>query len=262
MKQITNITNITNINNKIILGIGLGILILIFIIIIKNYKRIEGFTHDSMQEFLRIQDTINHNKVFDMNVIQATQEELDYFNQHKMWPWSEEVIKLYKKAVSNNPYIRTLPKDSVNYNRTVYNQNGILKVLSYETKEGDFLINGIQIHDPSKLKPYPSGFGDFGYNSSLIKDNKNDTIKCNMDTYTLEKTTFTENIENTEDTEKTTKIEYDDLEDVIPGFKFINGPCNPCKALTETPDYSCPFSLKVKNKYDAISSVWKYLWKI
>ena len=65
-----------------------------------------------------------------------------------------------------------------------------------------------------------------------------------------------------EQTSKTTSVDYNDLENIIPGFKFLNGPCNPCGAINENPDYSCPFQLKVKNKSPFISDVWQYLWNI
>jgi len=47
----------------------------------------------------------------------------------------------------------------------------------------------------------------------------------------------------------------------MPGFSFVNGPCNPCSPLNDNPDYSCPFKLNVKGN-DAISDVWKELWSI
>ena len=57
-------------------------------------------------------------------------------------------------------------------------------------------------------------------------------------------------------------VDINDLENLIPGFTFVNGPCNPCGALNEKPDYSCSFKLNVKNKAPFISSVWQYLWNV
>ena len=60
-----------------------------------------------------------------------------------------------------------------------------------------------------------------------------------------------------------TLIDYHNLENIIPGFKFINKPCNPCLALNNHADYSCPFSLKTAdNPSGQISGVWNYLWNI
>ena len=48
-------------------------------------------------------------------------------------------------------------------------------------------------------------------------------------------------------TKEVTDVDYNNLENVIPGFSFVNGPCNPCGALNEKADYSCKFRLNVKN---------------
>ena len=227
-----------------------------------------GFTQDSKLEFLRIQNTINKQKIFDMNVLetQASQEELDYFNKHGMWPWSQKVIELYKESIKNNPFIRTLPKQAVNYARTVYNQAAILRILSYQTKEGEFLLNGVLVKDPSgnSAEDLPSGFGEFGYSSGLIGNRSYDVIKCNLKDDSNPKL---ERIRYTgkggifgQQTEKVSDVSYNELEKIVPGFKFLSSPCNPCKAMSATPDYSCPFQLKVKNKSPFISSVWQYLW--
>ena len=60
---------------------------------------------------------------------------------------------------------------------------------------------------------------------------------------------------------KYNKINNDELEDTIPGFKFVNGVCNPCSVLDDSPNYNCPFTLN-KNGDSSISSVWKILWNI
>lgn len=122
-------------------------------------------------DFLKIQTTINKNTVFDMEQIkkQSTSEELEYFNKNGKWPWSQKVIELYEEAVNKNPYIRTVPEQSTNYARKIYNQAAILRILSYQTKEGQFLLNGVLVKDPSgnKLEELPNGFGDFPYKSGL-----------------------------------------------------------------------------------------------
>jgi hypothetical protein len=104
---------------------------------------------------------------------QASQDELDYFLKYNMWPWSQEVIDLYTEAINRNKFIRTYSGDSVNYARKIYNQAAILQLLAIETKEGDFLISGVQINGGPKndLEDLPSGYGDFGYESGLIKPN-------------------------------------------------------------------------------------------
>ena len=250
-------------NNK-----NYGLIIGVTLLLLYRFSRVskEGFSNDSVQTFLKIQNTINRQKVFDMNIIsnQATQEELDYFNNNGMWPWSQKVIKLYEEAIERNPYIRTVPKDATNEARKVYNENAILRILSYQTKEGQFLLNGVLVPGNSDSNEIlPSGFGDFPYSSGLSEDRTNDIIKCNLKDDSLERITYTGKggIFN-QQTKKYSKVDYNDLENLIPEFKFLDGPCNPCKAMSEIPDYSCPFQLKVKDKSPFISNVWQYLWNI
>jgi len=253
-------------------NINYGIIIAIFLIFLYlTKKEKEGFqwTKQSAQDFLLIQNTINPNIVFDIDLIQKTQAnqaEVDYFNKYGTWPWSPDVIQLYKDAVNKNPYIRTSPEDAVTQVKKIYNQSAILRILSYETKEGQFLLNGVLVRDTNgnPLEDLPSGFGTFGYTSGLIGDLQDDVIKCNSKEYpTLQRITYTGKggIFN-QQTKKITPVDYKDAENLIPGFTFINGPCNPCGPLNQTPDYSCPFKLNVKNKPPFISNVWQYLWNV
>ena len=254
-------------------GLMLGLILIIFtrfvdIIRTKNGK--EGFelSQISQSNFLHIQNTINPKIVFDMEIIkrQASQEELDYFLKNGMWPWSQEVIDLYTEAVNKNPFIRTYSGDSVNYARKIYNQAAILQLMSIETKEGNFLISGVQINGGPKndLEDLPSGYGDFGYQSGLIK-HMNPVIKCNIDdngNASLEKTVYTgKGGIFGEQTSKKNPVDYNNLESEIPGFKFLNGPCDPCKAVNfSSQDYLCPYSLDIKGVEPGASGVWKYLW--
>lgn len=254
-------------------NIKYGIIASIVLIILYRFSHLkEGFiwNKDSTQNFLKIQNTINRNIIFDVDLIQqnqASQEEVDYFNKNGMWPWSQNTITLYESALNMNPYVRTYSKDAVNNARTIYNEAAILRILSYQTKEGQFLLNGVLVKDySSKKEELPSGFGDFPYDSGLIENRTYDIIKCNMDkpngSY-LERIQFTGKggIYN-EQTTKKTPVNYENLENVVPGFMFLNGPCNPCGAINEKPDYSCPFRLEVKNKPTFVSSVWQTLWNI
>jgi hypothetical protein len=250
-------------------GIVLGIVFIIIFRFSYLLKRKEGFTWNkkSEQDFLLIQNTTNRGTIFDTKMIQesqASQEEVNYFNQNGMWPWSQTVITLYEDAIKNNPYIRTYSKDSINQARKIYNQAAILRILSMQTKEGQFLMNGVLVQDISgnKYEKLPSGFGDFGYKSGLIGNMQDDIIKCKSDNTGLERITYTGKGILGQQTKKVTDVDYNDLENLIPGFTFINSPCNPCGALKQTADYSCPFKLEVKNKPPFISEVWQYLWQI
>jgi hypothetical protein len=269
-------------NNKIY-GLVTGLVVLI----LYRFSHIsrEKFTTKSERDFLLEQTTLNKQNVFDMNIInsQASQEELDYFNKNGMWPWSQDVIELYTKAINRNPYIRFTPKEEsaegrnivitddtnpIDYARKIYNQAAILRILSYQTKEGQFLLNGVLVKDPSgnKMEDLPSGFGNFPYEAGLLENRVDDVIKCSMKD---EQNPSLERVRYTgkggifgEQTEKTTPVDYNDLEKIIPGFTFLNKPCNPCGALAAIPDYSCAYRLRVRNKPPFISDVWQYLWGI
>lgn len=245
---------------------------LIFIILFRFTHLIRGkkenFTPNSVNDFLNIQSTINKQKIFDMNIIstQASQEELDYFNENGMWPWSPKVIQLYQDALKRNPYTRTDELQATNYARTIYNQAAILRVLALQTKEGEFLINGVLVKEPNgnKMEDLPSGFGDFPYSAGLMGNRSDDIIKCNLkddSNPTLERITYTgkDGIFG-QQTKKVTNVDYNDLEKLIPGFTFLHQPCNPCTSMVAIPDYSCAYKLNVKDKPPFISAVWQYLW--
>jgi hypothetical protein len=258
-------------------NIKYGIILIIVLVIIYRFfqlsKEKEGFTwnEQSTQDFLKIQSTINRQSIFDVNLIQenqASQEELDYFLKNGHWPWSQKVQDLYIEAIKTNPYIRTLPSSALQHTMTVYNEAAILRILSEQTKEGQFLLNGVLIKNPNgnQMEDLPSGFGSFPYMSGQIENKSDDVIKCNtnnVNNATLERITYTGKggIYN-EQTQNVTPVDYKDLENIIPGFKFFNSPCNPCGALNKKADYSCPFQLKVKDKSPFISNVWQYLWNI
>ena len=246
-----------------------GILLSILLIVLYRFSLLsrekEGFS-DPKTDFLLIQDTINPNKIYDVNMItknQTTPEELNYFNQNGIWPWSDKTKELYFQAITANPYIKIAPDAALLETQTIYNEKAILMALSHQTKEGQFLINGIQVSLPegNPAEDLPSGFGDFVYKSGLKPNRSKDIIRCNIDNATLERIHYTgrEGIYESQ-TSTTSPVEYGNLENIIPGFKFVNGPCNPCGAIREKPDYSCPFQIKVKENDTGISNIWKSLW--
>ena len=252
-------------------NIKYGITVSILFILLYRFSQLskkEGFawSPQSTRDFILIQSTINPQKIFDVNMIQATQagqEEVDYFNKNKVWPWSQKTKDLYVEALNKNPYIRTWPEDGLKYAMSVYNEAAILRVLSYQTKEGQFLLNGIMIHDPcgNPMEDLPNGFGDFPYGAGLMENKSDDVIKCNSTNTSLERITYTgKGGIFGEQTSKVTPVDYNELETIVPGFQFINAKCNPCGGIDANPDYSCPFKLNVKGD-DKTSSVWQYLWK-
>jgi hypothetical protein len=92
-------------SNNIVYGIITALIFFILYRITTKSNLKEGFTwsQESIDKFIGLQQSINPNIVFDINKIkeQATQEEVDYFIKNGMWPWSKQVIQLYKNAVLN-----------------------------------------------------------------------------------------------------------------------------------------------------------------
>jgi hypothetical protein len=264
----------------------------------------EGFTVESTKQFLDLQSTINPHKKFDMDAIgkQATQEEMDYYLKHQMWPWSTELQEMYKGAIESNPYVRIDTKLGVNQARILYNESIMWQILSWQTKEGQFLLNGVIVKDPS-ANQFPSGFGDFPYSSELTKE-RHDVIKCAEDKgeLVLMRTRNVGIDQNGAYITKQFPVDLGTLDKLIPGFtstlaenpgsphlssngssrdafgstfpkggfskggfgstfpKGGKGGCNPCVALNETPDYSCPFKLDIMGVKPGVSSVWSKLW--
>ena len=243
--------------------------LVIAIIIYFNFStQKEGFTWNNYltQQFLEIQQIQNPGIVFDPEEIQkqASQEELKYFVKNKKWPWSAKTKDLYLDALNKNPYVRTSPKDAINTIQSIYNESSILEILSWQTKEGKFLIDGVHIIDDTAL---PNGWGDFPYNSGQMNRVNNGTVyKCAYDTsgnIGMVKVKYMgfNGITGARETEST-PISDSDLETTIPGFHFINEdePCNPCEALNNPPNYNCPFTIQTSGTKGGVSAIWKYLW--
>jgi hypothetical protein len=57
-------------------------------------------------------------------------------------------------------------------------------------------------------------------------------------------------------------VDLGTLDKLIPGFSFSKGGCNPCVALDDPPNYSCPFNLDIMNVQPGVSSVWQHLWSL
>jgi hypothetical protein len=148
-------------------------------------------------------------------------------------------------------------------------------MLSWQAKEGQFLLNGVSINT-NKKNPYedlPNGWGDYAFNSKQISKNNN-VIKCG---YKKNDNNSDKNIQDQElslqeieyrgndgilynHVKKITPVDYNNLERLIPGFTFLKGPCNPCEALKNPPNYNCPFELNIRGTKKGVSPIWDYLW--
>jgi hypothetical protein len=253
--------------NNVLYGLSAALLFFILYRIIKMSSVIEtkvkeGFTwnQETINDFTKLQKLINPDLVFHLNKIQeqASQQEVNYYMKNKLWPWSKEVIEMYKNAILKNSYVRTYTGDSVTEARNVYNQNAILYILSLQEKEGLFLTKGVQVYTNEDNNR--NGNGSYGYaESGLINIDNNpiaSVIKCdNSDKSSIEDKSSIAKYHNG----KKIAIDYNNLESIIPGFNFVKGKCDPCE--NNPGNYSCPFELNIEGVNKGISSVWKYLWK-
>jgi len=237
---------VTNLISHIIMHkciIILGLLLLFVIVCLGNTYD-EPFTSESETKFLDIQKTINPNIQFNMMEIdkQITQQDLDDFIQNGYWTWSAETQQLYKDALAANPYIKTEDRDkAMQKAQTIYNEQIILQILSSQTPEGRFLLNGMDI-----MSEIPdSGFGNYPYEAGLKQQEPTSTVRCYQSEETGGKFSLTDKDKKT--------IDYNQLESLVPGFKFINGACDPCDALNQ--NYNCPFKVT-----DQTSDVWSQQW--
>ena len=252
-----------NVKYAIIFGI-VSIILYRFSIIKEGFE----WTEQSTKDFVMIQSTINPNIVFDTNMIQknqASQEEVDYFNKNAIWPWSESTKNLYIEAILSNPYVKIAPDSALLEAQKIYNETSILMLLSYQTKEGQFLINGVQVpnYGGNLEEELPNGFSDFPYKSGLKSDLRDYVILCNMGTGNLERIHYSRKdgifgLQNY----SVEEVDYKNLENIIPGFSFTKSPCNPCVAMKMKPEYTCPFRLKLQDRPSTISSIWQKLWNI
>ena len=262
---------------NVVYGIASAIIFFILYRVTSNKSIKEGFTwtQESIDKFIGLQQSINPNIVFDINKIQeqASQEEVDYFIKNGMWPWSKQVIELYKNAVSNNKYIRNNLGDSVLQAQKVYNESIILEILSWQEKEGQFLLTGVTVLSDDDNRDR-NGLGEYAYNSELVSNSRNPNatiIKCDTNFDLNSKTNskivlkqyqyLKDGVIFGEHNKKITDVDYNNLEKLIPGFEFIKEPCNPCLALNDPVNYSCPFKLDIKDEEDGVSPVWSYLWR-
>jgi hypothetical protein len=229
-----------------------GILFLISIIILyqfSNWK--EPFQNQSYQEFLKIQQTINPNIVFDSKQLQlqVSQSDLNDFIKNKKWNWSEKTKNLYKEYVDKNPFVKSLPEDSLQTAMTIYNEQAILQLMALEEKEGTFLINGLSVIPSIKNRNIDSPFHKKIYRCA---ENKNQTFQMSEVEWMGKGGILGENLK------QSTFLKENELEKKIPHFEFIKKECNPCSFLNNPPQYDCPFQLNNESP----SEVWKYLWKI
>jgi hypothetical protein len=257
---------------KSAIAIGLFFFMLVLVVRRSNIQKItdldlnfgvgvkkEGFTGSAsttawsstlVDEFVKFQKVLNPDVTYDMNIVQkqSTPDEVAYLFKNNKWPWSDKLQSLYKEAIAQNSFIQVDPGISMIDAQQIYNETAMKEMLSYNTKEGTFLLYGATV----------------GHNENL-PSNINNTIQCSTNKKgdsILEKIVYNGydsiygNLNST-----VTEVDYNELPTQVNGFKFLGQPCNPCVALKNRPEYTCPFALNTGNGYD-VSPIWQMLWNV
>jgi hypothetical protein len=148
-------------------GLIFGI-VLIILYRFSHFKEAFTWSDNSATEFIKLQNSINPQNIFDISEIQkqASQEEVDYFLKNAQWQWSTETDELYKNALNKNPYVRLYPEDALKDAKTKYNQNIITQILSLqEKKENSLQHSNDQILN--NMNNERNGLGSYAFRSGL-----------------------------------------------------------------------------------------------
>lgn len=204
------------------------------------------WSQQTINDFLHFQKTHNPNFTFDINILQqqATPAEVQYLLENNKWPWSDEVKKMYRDAIAQSSFISVNLSSSLGEAQAIYNQTAIKELLSWNSKEGTFLLHGATIG-----------------NSENLPANVNNIVRCSSSAPSvMQKIIYTgyDSINGSLQSQ-VTSVENSALPSLINGFKFLKDACNPCVALSNPADYSCPFSIDTGNGPD-VSPVWQNLW--
>lgn len=249
-------------NKKQIIGAVIGLCLLVITIhYIYNHcystpSNTEGmFSPETIDKFIVLQSFNNPNTYFNLQRLskQATEEDMQYYNKYGHWYWDQTTKKAYEEDLKHNPYLQEYPKGT--YMRTAqntYNQNIMKQILSWRAPEGVFLMNGAvtgNVEYEQGLNDL-TGRGTFPYTSGLLPKGEA-TVVCNNNKVSLRK-------ENGNAVPVYAPLDYNLLPTILPGFRFLKGACDPCGALKDNPDYSCPFAFGDREP----SYIWKALWGI
>jgi len=171
-------------------------------------------------------------------------EDLYFYSENNKYNWDKETIKLYKDflksqqiSINDNDF-----NEYVDKLRSIYNQNMILELMSYETDRHKLLTNGVVVDaSHNLLQPWDA------YTMTLSDSQYIAKCNGNLQKFTSESDSGTDISLNT-----------------LKGLSFPNGSCNPCDSLL-SPDnvdrYKCKYNLNMKNKNGLTGDdIWNKIW--
>lgn len=188
------------------------------------------WSKDLIDRFLKYQNTMSKNDyTYNLEILkqQVTPNEVEQYLKTGYWNWDNQLKNMYLEKVTSSPLVKIMPEYSLDYAMRMYTPSAIKQILAWNYKEGKFLL----------------------YGGKTI--NKND-FKCSSDPEPI----LQEIING-----QPTNITNENIPNIIPGFSFINNPCNPCAALKNPMDTTCAFKLNVEGNND-ISPIWAKIWNI
>jgi hypothetical protein len=191
-------------------------------------NNIHPWSEDLRKRFLEYQNTMSRNDYnYNLEILQqqVTPEEVEEYLKTGYWNWDETLKKLYLDKVQSSTLVNLVPEESLNYAMKMYTPEAVKQLLAWNYKEGEFLLYG-------------------------AKDRNKNIIKCSSD---IESSLITNNGKKI--------INNEDIPNIIPGFSFIDEPCNPCKNLNLSTNNKCAFKLNIKGD-DTTSEIWKRIWKL
>ena len=182
------------------------------------------WSDDLRRRFIEYQNTMSRNNyTYNLGVLQqqVTPQEVEEYLKTGYWNWDETLKKLYLDKVQSSTLVNLVPEQSLIYAMKMYNPEAVKQLLSWNYKEGEFLLYG-------------------------AKDVNKSIVKCSTDdnSYLIDSSN--------------NRINDGDIPNRIPGFSFINEPCNPCVGLKHE---KCAFKLNVKED-DSVSEIWKRIWNL
>jgi len=231
-------------------SISFGFLMILIIISISIYlsDTKEGFDNiwspELIREFLNYQDLHNPNYIYDVNIIQqqVTPKEVKKYFQTGHWTWSPKIEEIYLQMIKRDSGISFDPASALEKAKRIYNERAITELLAWNTKEGQFIINGAII----------------GHNDKL-PENINNLLQCNKDGDMVKVIKEPTPMQSEYMIENKTIVNPKEIPSLLTGFKFLEEPCNPC--FKDVPNYNCKFSLDIGDQ-GIISPIWAYLWNI
>jgi len=268
--------------SKLIIFIIIIIIIIIILYFIKTYqKEKESFTTppnttkrldpntttnnltyvattwnpETVYNYLLTQKTNNEHIIYDPVILQqmATQEEADYFLNNGYWSWSQETKDEYIKSLNKNTIVRNFAEKSITTDQKIYPEKIIQEILKWNTREGQFVLNDAIVNqEKNKERAFNKGMGIFGFTSGLLNPTSNKVIGCRKmkgdktdEPYLITPTKGPYSLYNP----KSKKIDYSEIPELLDGFEFTDGPCNPCLLLNQPQDDSCKFKVKKNVKF-------------